>query len=66
MGKKGFINDSSLVGNDSSNDGDARVVAQEVTTHVVYIHPTNREYLDSSTPRGTNLNNMKYNVLNLT
>ena len=64
-GKKGFINDQSLVGNDFSNDNDSRVVAQEVTTHVVHIHPTNHEYLDSSTDRGTNLNDLKYNVMNL-
>ena len=63
-GKKGFINDSSLVGNDT-NDSDNRVVAQEVTTHIVHIHPTNRQYLDSSSTRGASLEEMKFDVLNL-
>ena len=63
-GKKGFINDSSLVGNDS-NETDTRVVAQEVTTHIVHIHPTNRQYLDPSSTRGAALENMKFDVVNL-
>ena len=63
-GKKGFINDSSLVGN-NSDDANTRVVAQEVTTRVIHIHQTNRQYLDVSTACGTNLENLKFKVLDL-
>ena len=52
------------MGNDT-NDSDNRVVAQEVTTHIVHIHPTNRQYLDSSSTRGASLEEMKFDVLNL-
>ena len=44
-GKKGFINDLSLIGSEN-NTQDTKVVAQEVTTHFVHIHPSNRDFLD--------------------
>ncbi len=50
-GKKGRINDTSLVGVESNND-DTKVTADEVAIHFVHMHPHNREFLDAETDLG--------------
>ena len=56
-GKRGMINDASLVGNDSFDDSNTKVIADETTIHVVHIHPTDKKYLDSNDPKGKALIN---------
>ena len=38
-GKRGFINDVSLLGNDIKEPGDNTVRSQEISTNVVHLHP---------------------------
>ena len=60
-GKKGIINDTSLVGVESNND-DAKVTADEVSTHFVQLHPQNREFQDIETDLGRQMQDFKFNV----
>ena len=38
-GKRGLINYVSLLGNDIKKPGDNKVLSQEISTHVVHLHP---------------------------
>jgi hypothetical protein len=61
-GKRGVINDHSMLGNETTNNDqvDHKVLSQEVTTHVVHIRPTRSDFLDQSTSRGRSLNNYRF------
>ena len=61
-GERSFINDVSLLGNDIKEPGDNNVLSQEISTHVVYLHPTKKYYLDLSTIHGKSLDNLKFDV----
>ena len=39
MGQKILINDVILLGNDIKEPGDNKVVAQDISTRVVHLHP---------------------------
>jgi hypothetical protein len=65
-GKKGFIiNDACYLaaGNDVKDTQDVNVVAQEVTTCIVHIHPTNHEFLNPNSNLGMKLKALKFNVV---
>ena len=63
--KRGFINDVSLLGNDIKETGDNKVLSQNISTHVVHIHPSKRYYRNLSTIQGRSLNNLKFNFSTL-
>ena len=61
----GLINDVSLLGNDIKETGDNKVLSQNISTHVVHIHPSKRYYRNLSTIQGRSLNNLKFNFSTL-
>ena len=64
-GKKGLINDATLIGvasDTKSKEENAKVAAEEVTTHIVHFHPTDRSLLDPDTDHGRKLYDMKFDL----
>ena len=61
-GKRGLINDTSLLEFDSKKPEEKKVLSQEVTTHIVHIHPTNRKYMKDNTTEAKNLHDMKFDL----
>ena len=59
-GKRGLIIDVSLLGNDIKESGDNKVPYQDISTHVVHLHPSKKDYLDLSTIHGRSLDNLKF------
>ena len=59
-GKRGLIYDVSLLGNDIKDTGDNKILSQEISTHVVHLHPSRKYYLDLSTIHGRSLDNLKF------
>ena len=45
-GKRGLINDVSLLVNDIKKPGDNKFLSQEISAHVVHLHPPEKDYLD--------------------
>ena len=64
-GKRGLINDVILLGNDIKEPGDNKVLYQDISTHVVHIHPLKKDYLDLSTIHGRSLDNIKFDFSTL-
>ena len=44
-GKRGLINDVSLLGNNIKESGDNKVLSQEISTQVLHLHPPRKDYL---------------------
>ena len=63
--KRGLINDFSLLGNDIKEPGDNKVLSQDISTHVVNIHPPKKDSLDISTINGRSLDNLKFDFSTL-
>ena len=63
--KRGLINDFSLLGNDIKEPGDNKVLSQDISAHVVNIHPPKKDYLDLSTIKGRSLDNLKFDFSTL-
>ena len=61
----GLINDVSILGNDIKEPGDNKVLSQEISTHVVYLHPSKKDYPDLSTIQGRSLDNLKFDFSTL-
>ena len=61
-GKRGLINDSSLLEFDSKEPEEKKILSQEVSTHIVHIHPTNRKYMNGDTEEGKKLHGMKFDL----
>ena len=59
-GKRGMINDVSLLGNDIKDTGDDKVISQEISTHVEHLHPLNKNHIDLSIVHGSFLDNLKF------
>ena len=59
-GKRRLINDVGLLVNDIKEPGDNKVLYQDISTHVVHIHPSEKDYLDLSTIQGRSLDNLKF------
>ena len=64
-GKRGLINDVSLLGNNIKEPGDNTILSQEISNHVVHIHPQKKDHLDLSTIHGRSLDNLKCNFYTL-
>ena len=64
-GKRGLINDVSILGNYIKEPGDNKVISQEISTHVVHLHPSNKYYLELSTIHGRSLDNLKFDFSTL-
>ena len=64
-GKRGFINAVSLLGNAIKEPGGNKVLSQEISTHVVHLHPLKKYYLDLSTIQGRSLDNLKFDCYTL-
>ena len=64
-GERGLINDVSLFGNYMKEPDDNKVLSQEISTHVVHIHPSKKDYLDLSTIHGRSLGNLKFDFSTL-
>lgn len=68
--KRGIINDKSLMTNhsnnnssrNSNNEQDTQVDSGDISYHIVQIVPTNRAFLDDTTPLGRELNEAKFDV----
>ena len=63
--KRGLINDISLLGNYIKEPGDNKVLSQEISTNVVYLHPSKKDYIDLSKIHGRSLDNLKFDFLTL-
>ena len=61
--KRDFIDDFSLFGNDIKEPGDNKVLSQDISTHVVHLHPPKKDYIDLSTMNGRSLENLKFTFL---
>ena len=59
-GKRGFMNDVSLLGNDIKETGENKVLYQDISTHVVHIHPSKKYYPNLSTIKGRSLDNLNF------
>ena len=64
-GKRGLINDVSLLGNDIKESGDNRVLSKDISTHVLHLHPPKKYYLDLSTIHGRSVDNLKFDFSTL-
>ena len=64
-GKQGVINDVVMLGNESKEQVDNKVLSENVSTHIVHIHPANRDYLDPDTIRAKRLDDLKYDFSSL-
>ena len=64
-GKRCLINDVSLLGNDIKEPGDNNVLSQEISTHVVYLHQSKKDYIGLSSTYGRSPNNLKFDFSTL-
>ena len=64
-GKRGLINHVSLLGNDIKDPGDNKVLSQKISTHVVHLHPSKKDYLKLSTIHGRSLDNLRFDFSTL-
>ena len=65
LDKRGLINDVSLLGNDIKEPGNNKVLSQEISTRVVHINPSKKDYLDLSTIYGRSRDNLKFDFSTL-
>ena len=63
--KRGFVNDVSLLGNDTKEPGDNKVLSQYISTHVVHLHRPKKDFLDRYTNHGRSLDNLKFDFSTL-
>ena len=59
-GEWGLISYVRLLGNDIKEPGDNKVISQEISTHLVHIHPSKKYYLELYTIQGRSLENLKF------
>ena len=64
-GKRGIINEVSLLGNDIKEPGNNRVLSQDISTHVLHLHTPQKYYLDFSTIHGRSHDNIKFDFSTL-
>ena len=64
-GKRGLINDVSLLGNDIKEPGNNKVLSQEISTRVVHLHPSRKDYLGLSIIYGRSLDKIKFDFSTL-
>ena len=64
-GKIGLINDVSILGSDIKEPGDNMILYQYISTHVVHLHPSKKDYLNISTINGRSLDNLKFDFSTL-
>ena len=63
--KIGLIHYFSLLGNDIKEPGDNKVLSRYITTRVLYLQPSNKDYLDLSIINGSSLDNIKFDFSTL-
>ena len=64
-GKRGLINDVSILGNYIKEPGNNKVISQEISTHVLHLHPPKKYYLNLYTIHGRSLENLKFDFSTL-
>ena len=64
-GKRGLNNDVSLLGKDTKKTGDNKVISQDISNHIVHLHPLNKVYLELSTIHGSCPENLKFDFSTL-
>ena len=64
-GEKSLINDVSILGNNIKEPGDNKVLSQDISTHVVHLHPLKKYHLDLSTIQGRSLDKLKFDFSTL-
>ena len=64
-GKRGLINDAILLGYDIKDPGDNKFLPQDISNHVVHLHPSKKDYLNLSTIQGGSLDNLKFDFSTL-
>ena len=65
MRQIGLINDVIILGNDRKEPGDNKFLSQEISTHVVHLHSSEKYYLNLSTITGRSLDNLKFDISTL-
>ena len=63
--KRGLNNDVSILGNDIKEHSDNKVLSQDISTNVVPLHPSRKDYIDLSTIHGRSFDNLKFDFLTL-
>ena len=64
-GKRVFINDVSLLVTYIKEPGDNKVISQNISTHVVHLHPSKKDYLNLYTIHERSLGNLKFDFFTL-
>ena len=64
-GKRGLIGDFSILVDDIKDPGDNKFPSQDITTHVLHLHPSNKYYLGLSKIHGRPLDNLKFDFSTL-
>ena len=59
-GKRGLINNVGILGDDIKKPGDNIVLSRDISTRVVHLHPSKKDYLYLSTIHGRSLDNLKF------
>ena len=59
-GKRGFINDVSLLGNYIKETGDNKILSQDISTDGVHLHPPKKDFLDLSRIHCRSIYNLKF------
>ena len=63
--KRGLINDVIILGNDINKPDNNKVLSQDLSTHVVHLHPPKKYYLVPYTIQGRSLDNIKFDFSTL-
>ena len=63
--KRGLIKYVNLLGNDIKEPGDNKVLSKDISTIVVHIHPSKKDYINISTIHGRSLDNLKFDFFTL-
>ena len=60
-----MTNDVSILGNGIKEPGDNKVISQEISTNVVPVHPSKKDYIYLSKIHERSLDNLKFDFLTL-
>ena len=67
--KRGIINDKSLISQDkntvgysNTTDTESQIDSGDISSHIVQIIPSNRDFLDPTTTLGRELSELKFDV----
>lgn len=64
-GKRGLINDMTLLGQELQDGDDGKTAANEITTHIIHAHPTNSDFMDPTKDLYVQLEDLKFDLSSL-